>query len=46
MKVSGQLHAPAALAPGKQSPGTYWKGPWVGKANLYLNMAYGTSFVQ
>jgi hypothetical protein len=30
MKVSGQLHAPAALPPGKQPPGTHWIGGWVG----------------
>jgi hypothetical protein len=29
MEVSGQLHAPAALPPGK-GPGTYWIGGWVG----------------
>jgi hypothetical protein len=27
--VSGQLHAPAALLPGK-TPGTHWIGGWVG----------------
>jgi hypothetical protein len=27
--VSGQLHAPAALPPGKEPPGTYWIGGWV-----------------
>jgi hypothetical protein len=30
MEVSGQLHAPAALPPGKEPPGTHWKGGWVG----------------
>jgi hypothetical protein len=29
MKVSGQLHAPAALPRGKKSPGTHWIGGWV-----------------
>jgi hypothetical protein len=29
MKVSGQLHASAALPPGKEPPGTYWIGDWV-----------------
>jgi hypothetical protein len=28
LEVSGQLHAPAALTPGK-SPGTHWIGGWV-----------------
>jgi hypothetical protein len=28
--MSGQLHAPAALLPGKQPPGTHWIGGWVG----------------
>jgi len=28
MEVSGQLHAPAAVSPGK-NPGTYWVGGWV-----------------
>jgi hypothetical protein len=30
MEVSGQLHAPAALPPGKEPPGTHWIGGWVG----------------
>jgi hypothetical protein len=30
MEVSGQLHAPAALPPGKDPPGTRWIGGWVG----------------
>jgi hypothetical protein len=35
MVVSGQLHAPAALHPGKVL-GTHWIGGWVGtKAGLY-----------
>jgi hypothetical protein len=29
MEVSGQLHAPAVLPPGKE-PDTHWKGGWVG----------------
>jgi hypothetical protein len=29
MEVGGQLHAPAALPPGKKSPGTHWIGGWV-----------------
>jgi len=29
MEVSGQLHAPAALPPGKE-PVTHWIGGWVG----------------
>jgi hypothetical protein len=29
LEVSGQLHAPAALPPGK-TPGTHWIGGWVG----------------
>jgi hypothetical protein len=29
MEVSGQLHAPAALPPGINSPGTYYIGDWV-----------------
>jgi hypothetical protein len=27
--VSGQLHAPAALPPGKEPPGTHWIRGWV-----------------
>jgi hypothetical protein len=30
MDVSGQLHAPAALPPGKEPLVTYWIGGWVG----------------
>jgi hypothetical protein len=30
MEVSGQLHTPAALPPGKQPHGTHWIGGWVG----------------
>jgi hypothetical protein len=30
MEVSGQLHAPAALPPAKETPGTHWIGGWVG----------------
>jgi hypothetical protein len=30
MKASGQLHAPAALPPGKEPPRTHWIGGWVG----------------
>jgi len=30
MEVSDQLHAPAALPPGKEPPGTHWIGGWVG----------------
>jgi hypothetical protein len=30
MEASGQRHAPAALPPGKEPPGTYWIGGWVG----------------
>jgi hypothetical protein len=30
MEVSGQLHAPATLLPGKEPPGTHWIGGWVG----------------
>jgi hypothetical protein len=30
MDVSGQLHAPAALPPGKEHSGTHWIGGWVG----------------
>jgi hypothetical protein len=30
MEVSGQLHALAALSPGKRAPGTHWIGGWVG----------------
>jgi hypothetical protein len=29
MKVSDQLHAPAALSPGKEPPTTHWIGGWV-----------------
>jgi hypothetical protein len=27
--VSGQLHAPSALPPGKEPPRTHWLGGWV-----------------
>jgi hypothetical protein len=30
MKVSGQLHAPAALPPRERASGTHWIGGWVG----------------
>jgi hypothetical protein len=30
MEVSSQLHAPTALAPRKETPGTDWIGSWVG----------------
>jgi hypothetical protein len=30
MEVSGELHAPAALTPGEEPPGTNWIGGWVG----------------
>jgi hypothetical protein len=30
MEVSGQVHAPAALPPGKEPPDTHWIGGWVG----------------
>jgi hypothetical protein len=30
LEVSGQLYAPAALSPGKRSPGIRWIGGWVG----------------
>jgi hypothetical protein len=30
MEVSGQLHAQAALCPGKRAPSTHWIGGWVG----------------
>jgi hypothetical protein len=30
MKVSSQIHAPAALLPGIESLGTHWIGGWVG----------------
>jgi hypothetical protein len=30
MEVSGELHAPAALLPGKEPPNTHWIGGWVG----------------
>jgi hypothetical protein len=33
-EVSGQLHTPAALFPGK-SPGTHWIGGWVGPPSRY-----------
>jgi hypothetical protein len=29
-EVSGQIHATAALPPGKEPPGTRWIGSWVG----------------
>jgi hypothetical protein len=30
MVVSGQLHTPAALSPGKEPNGIHWIGDWVG----------------
>jgi len=30
MEASGQLHAPAALPSGKESPNSRWVGGWVG----------------
>jgi hypothetical protein len=30
MEVSVQLHAPTALPPGREPPGTHWRGGWVG----------------
>jgi hypothetical protein len=30
MEMSGQIHAPAAIPPGKRAPGTHWIGGWVG----------------
>jgi hypothetical protein len=30
MEVCGQFHAPAALPPEKESPGTHWVGSWGG----------------
>jgi hypothetical protein len=30
MEVSGQLHAPAALSPGKEPQVQIWMGGWVG----------------
>jgi hypothetical protein len=30
MEVSGQFHAPDALPPGKEPPGTQWIGGWLG----------------
>jgi hypothetical protein len=30
MEVSGQIHALAALPPGKRGPDTHWTGGWVG----------------
>jgi hypothetical protein len=30
MEVSGQRHAPAALCPRSNAPGTHWTGRWVG----------------
>jgi hypothetical protein len=30
MEVSGQLHVPVALPPGKEPPGTHWIGGWAG----------------
>jgi len=35
MEVSGQLHVPVALPPGKEAPIIIWIGGWVGpKANV------------
>jgi hypothetical protein len=28
--MSGELHVPTALPPGKEPPGTHWIGGWVG----------------
>jgi len=40
MEVSGQLHAPAALLPRKESPGTHWIGGWVGPRAGILTVTY------
>jgi hypothetical protein len=32
MEGSGQLHAMAAVPPGKELPGTHWIGDWVGSS--------------
>jgi hypothetical protein len=29
MEVSGRIHSPAALNPGKRAPGTHYIGGWV-----------------
>jgi hypothetical protein len=34
MEVSGH-HAPAALLPGKEPPGTHWIGGWVGPSPVW-----------
>jgi len=41
MEMSGQLHAPATLLPGKEPPDTHWIGGWLGsmfKNTLWHNL--------
>jgi hypothetical protein len=41
MEVSGQLHAPVSLPPGKEPPGTHWIGGWVGpRSGLEAGVIY------
>jgi hypothetical protein len=44
MEVSGQLHTPTALLPGKDSPGTHCIGDWVG-LRTDLDVVKGTGKV-
>jgi hypothetical protein len=40
MKVSGRLHAPATLPPGKEPHGTHWIGGWVGPWTFWRREKY------
>jgi hypothetical protein len=42
--VSGQLHAPAALPPGKEPPGTHWIGGWMAPRAGLENLEKRTFF--
>jgi hypothetical protein len=42
MEVSGQLHALAALSPGKRAPDTHWIGGWVG---LHCTLIHDTGLL-
>jgi hypothetical protein len=39
MEVSGELHAPATLPPGKERPDTHWIGGWVGPQSRSVRCA-------
>jgi hypothetical protein len=45
MEVSGQLHAPVALPPGKEAPGTRCIGGWVGPPKAGLDVIDERTFL-